>query len=249
MPLASTARGIAIEGRLVSLSDGTKVTLFRFRAGATAFALHAGSQDPGPVAGSPHGDSVRGAERSRLLAAFNGAFKVSAGTGGYLQDGVPVRSLRAGLATFAIDAAGNGLVGVWRHDIPRPGEHVVSAVQNLLPLVASGRMSPHIDDRLSWGATLGHVTYVARSGIGADARGNILYAASMSVGPRDLAAALLAAGAVNAMELDINPEWVQLDYATRPGGVLHAGIALQHRPARQFVTGWTRSFVAVLSVP
>jgi hypothetical protein len=192
---------------------------------------------------------VRAPERSLLLAAFNGAFKVSSGSGGYLQDGVHVRSLRAGLATFAIDATGRGLVGVWRHGIPQPGEHVVSAVQNLLPLVAGGRLSPHIDDRLSWGATLGHVTFVARSGIGENARGDILYAASMSVSPRDLATALRAAGAVNAMELDINPEWVQLDFATRPGGALHAGIPLQHRPARQFLTGWTRSFIAVLGAP
>lgn len=247
--LATSGGTVAVGSRLVALSDGARVTVFRFRAGVTSFALHAGSLDPGQVAGSPHRDRVTGSERSRLLAAFNGAFKVSAGTGGYEQDGIDVRPLRSGLATFVIDAAGRGSVGVWHGGSPRAGARVVSAVQNLAPLVAGGRMSPRIDDRLSWGATLGHVLRVARSAVGEDARGDVLYAAGMSVSPRDIAAALIATGSVNAMELDINPEWVQLDFAARPGGMLHVGVPGQHRPAGQFLSGWTRSFITVLSGP
>ena len=71
----------------------------------------------------------------------------------------------------------------------------------------------------------------------------------MSTSPEDLARALAAAGAVVAMELDINPEWVQLDVAGRPGGPLTAGIPSQHRPATQYLTGWTRDFIAVLAPP
>jgi hypothetical protein len=51
------------------------------------------------------------------------------------------------------------------------------------------------------------------------------------------------------MELDINPEWVQLDAAGRPGGPLQAEIPGQHRPATQYLTGWTRDFIAVLAPP
>jgi hypothetical protein len=49
------------------------------------------------------------------------------------------------------------------------------------------------------------------------------------------------------MELDINPEWVQMDVASSPGGPLKAGIPGQHRPATQYLTGWTRDFIAVLA--
>jgi hypothetical protein len=49
------------------------------------------------------------------------------------------------------------------------------------------------------------------------------------------------------MELDINPEWVQLDVAGSPGGPLRAAIPGQHRPAGQYLTGWTRDFIAVLA--
>ena len=50
-----------------------------------------------------------------------------------------------------------------------------------------------------------------------------------------------------AMELDINPERVQLDVAGRPGGPLRAAIRGQARPANQFLLGWARDFIAVLA--
>jgi hypothetical protein len=50
------------------------------------------------------------------------------------------------------------------------------------------------------------------------------------------------------MELDINPEWVQMDTASTPGAPLAAQIPGQNRPADQCEAGWTRDFVAVLSI-
>jgi hypothetical protein len=51
------------------------------------------------------------------------------------------------------------------------------------------------------------------------------------------------------MELDINPEWVQLDVASRPGGPLRAAVLNQTRPADQFLQGWSRDFITVLAPP
>jgi hypothetical protein len=68
----------------------------------------------------------------------------------------------------------------------------------------------------------------------------------MSATPADLATALIRAGALIAMELDINPNWVQLDVAGKPGGPLRAGVPGQWRPADQFLVGWDRDFVTVL---
>jgi hypothetical protein len=69
----------------------------------------------------------------------------------------------------------------------------------------------------------------------------------MTALPVDLAQSLIDAGAINAMELDINPQWVQLALAARAGGPLMVGVAGQHRPADQYLTGWTRDFITVLS--
>ena len=98
-----------------------------------------------------------------------------------------------------------------------------------------------------WGSTLGGGEYVARSALGQDPAGHLVYAASMSATPADLASVLAYAGAQIAMELDINPEWVQLDVASHPGGRLHAAIGGQNRPANQFLLGWVRDFIAVLA--
>ncbi len=90
---------------------------------------------------------------------------------------------------------------------------------------------------------------MARSAIGPGAAGDLRYAASMSAVPADLAAALAGHGARIAMELDINPEWVQLDAAGTPGGALTAEIPGQYRPSDQYLAGWTRDFFTVLAPP
>ena len=53
----------------------------------------------------------------------------------------------------------------------------------------------------------------------------------MSAAPEDLAQALAERGARIGMELDINPAWVQLDVASKPGGPLTAEVPGQIRPA------------------
>jgi hypothetical protein len=69
----------------------------------------------------------------------------------------------------------------------------------------------------------------------------------MSTTPADLADALARSGARIAMELDINPEWVQLDTARRPGARLTAAVPGQNHPADQYLVGWTRDFITVLA--
>ena len=71
----------------------------------------------------------------------------------------------------------------------------------------------------------------------------------MSALPVDLATALSEDGATDAMELDINPEWIQLDVASRAGAPLQAVVPGQSRPADQYLVGWTRDFITVLAPP
>jgi hypothetical protein len=232
----------------VRTTDGALVILATF-LGPVRYVLHDGSGDPGPVAGLRAGPAVTGAERTQLLAAFNGGFKLAAGVGGYMQEGRVLSPLRRGLASLVIDRSGRARMGVWGSGVPVPGEAVYSVRQNLPPLVLDGRPTAAAADWGLWGATLGGGAYVARSAVGQDAAGHLIYAASMSAVPADLAFALASHGARIAMELDINPEWVQLDIARRPGGPLTAAIPGQARPADQYLEGWTRDFFTVLAAP
>ena len=236
----------AVTVSTMRMKDGSRVTVAVF-SGPVTFVLHDGSEDPGLAAGRVKaGPAVRGAERRRLLAAFNGGFKLSAGAGGYEQEGHVAAALRRGIASLVIDRSGRARIGVWGHGVPGRGEAVYSVRQNLTPLVLNGKPTPAAADWSEWGATLGGGEFVARSALGQGADGDLEYAASMSASPADLAVALTRAGARVAMELDINPEWVQLDVARRPGGPLRAAIKGQSRPANQFLEGWARDFVTVL---
>jgi len=234
----------------VRTRDGALVTVATF-LGPVRYALHSGSGDPGSAAAGAvrAGPVVTGAERRQLLAAFNGGFKLSAGAGGYMQEGHVIRPLGWGFASLVIDRSGQARIGIWGSGTPAPGEAVYSVRQNLPPLVLDGRPTAAAGDWTLWGATLGGGAYVARSAVGQDAAGDLIYAASMSAVPADLASALAGRGARIAMELDINPEWVQLDAAAKPGGKLTAEVAGQYRPADQYLVGWTRDFVTVLATP
>ena len=230
----------------VRTSDGALVTVATF-LGPVRYVLHDGSSDPGPVARLHAGPAVTGAERSKLLAAFNGGFKLSAGVGGYLQEGHLISPLQRGLASLVIDRSGQARIAVWGHGVPAPGEAVYSVRQNLVPLVLHGRPTAASADSTVWGATLGGGAYVARSAVGQNAAGDLIYAASMSAVPADLASALASHGARIAMELDINPAWVQLDVAHHPGGPLRSEVPGQYRSADQYLLGWTRDFFTVLA--
>jgi hypothetical protein len=229
-------------------ADGSVVTLAEF-AGPVSFRLHAGSGDPGyPALSVLHAGAVIGPdEHRRLLAAFNGGFKLSSGAGGYEQEGHVISPLIPGMASLVIDRSGTAAIGVWGHGLPLPGEAVYSVRQNLTLLVNHGQVTAAATDWGLWGATLGGGEFVARSALGQDAAGQLIFAGSMSASPADIAAALIHAGAVKGMELDINPEWVQLDVARNPGHVLTAAIPGQQRPANQYLIGWIRDFITVLA--
>lgn len=230
-------------------SDGSLVTVAVFR-GPVRYVLHNGSLDPGyaaAAAGVKAGPAIGDAERKLLLAAFNGGFKLNVGAGGYEQEGHVISPLLSGFVSLIIDRSGLGRIAVWGDGAPAKGEAVYSVRQNLQPLVEHGRPTAAASDWYVWGATLGGGEYVARSAVGEDSSGDLLYAGSMYASPMDLAQALAGKGARIGMELDINPEWVQLDVASRPGGPLRAAVPNQNRPADQFIWGWSRDFITVLA--
>jgi hypothetical protein len=234
--------------RHIVLPDGHLMTVARF-TGAIKFVLHCGSSDPGSCCrGLPGRPWIPRASRPRLLAAFNGGFLLSTGSGGYEQAGRVISPLRRGRASLVIYRSGAASIGAWGYRVPKPGLRIYSVRQNLILLFRNGHPTAAAFGAWTyWGATLGGGELVARSALGENAKGQLVYVASMSASPADLATALVRFGARSAMELDINPEWVQLAYAKKPGWRLHAGVTGQARPADQYLIGWTRDFIAVMA--
>ena len=106
---------------------------------------------------------------------------------------------------------------------------VVSVRQDLLPLVRRapqprGRQTAHWR---SWGATCGAtscsptvpgIEHQWRSGLGITADGALVYVAGPALDPLQLADLLARAGAVRAMQLDINPDLAGVRDLRSPGG-------------------------------
>ncbi|MHB8600727.1 MAG: hypothetical protein ACYDER_28465 [Ktedonobacteraceae bacterium] len=81
--------------------------------------------------------------------------------------------------------------------------------QNGALLIDKGEINPLTQDGAAWGGTILNSAYTWRSGIGMTAQGTLLYAVGNSLTARTLAVALKSAGAVMAMQTDINPYWVR----------------------------------------
>ena len=103
-------------------------------------------------------------------------------------------------------------MGRWRAEI-------AFARQSLPLIVDHGRLNPALNDSSQWGYTLGNAVRVWRTGAGIDRHGNLIYAAADYQTVTTLAQILQRAGAVRAMQLDINPEWPTLITYTPPRGL------------------------------
>ena len=185
------------------------VTLLRFDQRVAHLVLHAGSADPGPGPWA-YGDSIRGGERSRLVAAFNSGFRLSTGAGGWESGGRSAVALATGRASIVTYRNGFTDIGAWRQGVPSGSSPVASVRQNLSLLVSHGAVPSSTTTCVEtcWGATLGGGASVARSALGIDGQGRLVYAAISSGTPAVLAQGLLDGGVRRAAELDINPEWV-----------------------------------------
>lgn len=183
--------------------------------------------------------------RPRLLATFNSGFKLADSGGGFAVGGRTYAPLKDGLATLVGYADGRVGIQAWTGapDIP-PG---VQYAQQNLPLIVSGaRPNPNLSDGPEWGATLGNAVRVWRSGIGVDANGNLIYAAADNQTVASLAEILIRAGAVRAMELDINSYWVTfISYARSGAGDPTSLLPGMTRGPGRYLTPDDRDFFAV----
>jgi hypothetical protein len=144
--------------------------------------------------------------RPRLLATFNSAFKLQDSGGGFAAGGHTYAPLKPGMATIIGYANGRVDVQAWQGG-PDVSPGVQFARQNLALIVENRQPNPNLSDGSLWGVTVGNAVRVWRSGIGVDARGNLIYAAADNQTVGSLAQILIRAGAVRAMELDINSYW------------------------------------------
>ncbi len=199
---------------------------------------------------------IGGSDLAHVLAAFNGGFRFQDARGGFYLGGVTAVPLRTGAASVVLYRNGHVNVGLWGRDMTMTPD-VTGVLQNLVLLVDHGHLDPTASygDTKLWGHTLGANTVVARSGIGITADGALVYVAGPALTARSLAESLQRAGAVRAMTLDINPEWVTFDIYQHPNPadpMVVTGTKLYpqiQRSATRYIgpTAESRDFFAVIA--
>jgi hypothetical protein len=190
-------------------------------------------------------------ERGRLVAAFNGGFKLDTGAGGFFSYGRVGYPIHRGLGSIVTYAGGETDIGTWGQEVPVMGRPVLAVRQNLSLLIDRGSAASNLSCLTCWGATLGGVSAPARSALGITAEHRLVWAGGVHMTVADLASALLRAGVVRAVELDINPEWVA-GYVYKHG-LPAAGLTPepvvpgQHGVAGFFLAPYSRDFFTVVA--
>jgi hypothetical protein len=209
----------------------------------TRLTLYPGRYEP-PNDGNQVAD-VPSTLRSSLLATFNSGFKLEDSGGGFFSQGHVYAPLRDGQATLIGYKDGAVDVLTWTGGLD-PGPGIAFARQNLPPIIENGQLNPALSNDSLWGATLGNAVRVWRSGVGVDAHGNLIYAAADGQTAQSLARILQHAGAVRAMELDINYEWTTFNfYGTLDAGEPAKLLPGMSRAATRYLSPDDRDFFAV----
>lgn len=179
----------------------------------SSFVLHPGHEGGlnSIITGVPN--QIDTNARPNLIALFNGGFKISESHGGYYDHGVTAAPLVDGAASEVIFKDGHMAVGMWGRDYSfQKNTDIVSVRQNLKLMVDAGQVVPYIDDSSTWGRADHGSAAVWRSGVGVKADGDIVWVGGNELTAPSLARLLKDAGAVRAMQLDINLRWADFQY-------------------------------------
>lgn len=252
-PVTLNAAGVPIVEKAALRPDADHTSELAYVAWlnqkALTFTLHPGYQQPGGSWSVP--DTIADGQLAGLVATWNGGFKVAPddALGGFYSEGRTAVPLVDGKASEVFYQDGSLKIGRWGADETMTPQ--VSAVrQNLSLLVEDGKVQvgPGDGSSAEWGYTIRNSYFVARSGVGMTAGGDIVYVGGHSLSVYTLAQLLHAAGAVTGMELDINPDWVSfMSYSGSVASPAPTKLWDFSQPADRFLQPSDRDFVAVHS--
>jgi hypothetical protein len=190
------------------------------RAADTRTHFMAGTREPSG-GGWPGDARVTPSEVPTLAATFNSGWKLSGARGGLYLAGRTAKPLRDGQASLVINDSGVATVGQWGRDV-RMTSHVAAVRQNLALIVDHGRPAPGLtaNQKQRWGNTKNQFQYTWRSAVGVDAGGNLVYVGGVNLTLKAITTAMVDAGVVRGMELDIHSAMVSFSSWTPHGATV-----------------------------
>ncbi len=209
----------------------------------TALAFYPGRYEP-PSAAVRGPAMVPESQRRRLVATFNAGFIYRDVNNGSTDNGRVNEPLAKGNATLIGYRDGRVAIKIWNSG-PNAGPNVAWSRQSLPPIIWHGRLNPNLNESSQWGFTVGNAVRVWRTGVGIDRRGNLIFAAADDMTVTTLARILQRAGAVRAMQFDINADWHTLITYTHHHGLRPTQVGPSNRPDGRYLSPDDRDFFAV----
>jgi hypothetical protein len=168
------------------------------------------------------------ANLASVVAAFNGGFKAVHSHYGMMVDGQVILPPQPNADTIAIYRDGSLRIAPWEV-VSNTLSLMQSFRQTPVYLAYQGQVNPEVQNepRITWGASVSGQTAIWRSAFGLSSdRRTLYYAAGESLTARRLTDALIAAGASDAAELDVNQFFEQFVTFTPSNGALSEQILL-----------------------
>ncbi len=211
----------------------------------TQLTLVPGTSEPRSARGVPRGEAqipLDVQNSGNLLASWNGGFLTIHGGYGMMVNRTIIAPPKDGFAVLGQYADGSMHIGVWGRDIKMTPD-LVSFRQNGPILIDQGVLNEQ--ELTAWGASVSGETRIWRSGIGITRDGALIYAAGSSLSAQTLGVALLRAGAVEAMQLDVNAWHVFFfTYDYGDNGLVPSKLSTQMAGnTRMYLTPYERDFM------
>ncbi len=224
------------------------VTLVQMDMSVMQMGSVAGTKQPGGPVGKP-GPGVIPKDilaSGNLISAFDGGFQYKDGQYGMIVGSTTYLPLKNDLGTLV--GYKDGSLKIVDYSGQSFGSDMLFIRQNCPMLIQDGNISvSDPKNKLLWGrlaaGTVGIYTW--RSGIGLTAKGNLIFAVGNNLTPDTLAAALKTAGAVNAIQLDINPIWVRFNIFEPAGGGKYTSTTLTKEltdGSKEYLNGYAKDF-------
>lgn len=227
--------------------------LVRFDQRATRLFYVPGTKEPGG-SGWAWRSRITPTVRQQVVAAFNAGFKFRDTRGGVYSEGRHVvRPLAGGLASVVIYRNGSADVVRWGRGGTLRAD-MVSVRQNLALIVDGSKPAAGLssDRGAQWGTRRSQFQFTWRSALGIDAQHRLIYAAGRQMSLTSLATAMVDAGAVRAMQLDIHDKvvtfnWYRSNPRSRTRLVGERLMASMQRSSRRYLAADQRDFFAVIA--
>ncbi len=232
--------------RPYSITTLAQIDMSQMKLGSVA-----GTQQPGGPVGKPGPGVVPKdvVNSGKLVAAFDGGFQYKDGAFGMIVGNTTYLPLKNDLGTLV--GYKDGSLKIVDYQGQPFGNDIDFIRQNCPMLIDNGAITvTNQRDKEFWGRLAAGTVdiYTWRSGIGLTAKGNLIFAVGNNLTPLTLAAALKSAGAVNAIQLDINPIWVRFNIFEPSGLGKYTSTTLTkdlQDGSKQYLNGYQKDFFYV----